>query len=423
MTGAREDGAMGAVSAFLTERADLLLPLAAQLSSSRPEFESSVHGSSMAPAIPAGARIRVRIDDRSASRVGDIVFYLAGDGYTVHRVVHRIRRPSDEDYLLTEGDARFAPDGPVPCTRVVGTVVAVENNGVWQPPGQLKGPWHRRLVRALTLPLMIVMARISAQAADRFAIAFLDLETRARLARRWVLRRQLPARVRFELKLISGRVGNLVDRVRHPDVGYRTLDATRINALIPPARRQVVADAIADSLAASDNVGYFNTVSSYGWTYRHMPRGIPSCADLYPPNIAVLDFLAQRRANAEQEVILDFPCGIGALLVYARDLGFTRTYGFDAWRYVARPTVERFLQRFGVEASALATQDELAALPVTILTCVGFPLPMLMNSSAVWSKPSVRYILTDRMTRPPSLPGFRRVIEYAGLITVFERTP
>jgi hypothetical protein len=302
-------------------------------------------------------------------------------------------------------------------------VVAVESNGDWRPPGPLTGPWHRRLVRALTVPLMIIMARISAGAADRLATAFLDLETRARLARRALLRRRLLGRVRFEVGLLLGRVRNLIDRMRHSEVTFRTLDAARINALIPPARRAAVADAINDSLTASDNVGYFRTVSSYSWSYRHLPSGIPSCGDLYPPNIAVLDFLAQHRASAEQQVLLDFPCGIGALLVYARELGFTQVYGADAWTYLARTTAERFLQRFGVDASTLVTRDELAALPVTILTCVGFSLPMLMNTSSVWSKPSVRYILADRLTRPSALPGFRRLIEYAGLLTVFERTP
>ena len=47
-------------------------------------------------------------------------------------------------------------------------------------------------------------------------------------------------------------------------------------------------------------------------------------------------------------MLLDFPCGIGALLVYARDLGVTRIHGYDNWNYLARSTAERFLQRFGI---------------------------------------------------------------------------
>jgi hypothetical protein len=143
--------------------------------------------------------------------------------------------------------------------------------------------------------------------------------------------------------------------------------------------------------------------------------------DLYPPNVAVLDFLARRIADPEREVLLDFPCGIGALLVYARDLGLTRVHGFDDWTYLSPASAQRFLERFGLDGTVLVTRDALATLPVTILTCVGFPLTMLMQSSSVWAQPSVRYVLADRMTRPMTLAGFRRATEYAGLLTVFER--
>ena len=179
----------------------------------------------------------------------------------------------------------------------------------------------------------------------------------------------------------------------------------------------------ATSLAASDNLGYFRNLSWYNWRHRNLPRGIPALDDLYPPNLAVLDFLAHHVTAPEQEVLLDFPCGIGTLLVYERDLGLTRVHGFDNWNYLAPATAARFLQRFGVSEAALVSRDALASLPVTILTCIGFPLSMMMESSSVWTKPSVRYVLADRSGRPASLPGFRRAVEYAGLLTVFERVP
>ena len=231
------------------------------------------------------------------------------------------------------------------------------------------------------------------------------------------------ARARFEVALALSPVGNLLDRARHPDVAYRRLDAARINALFPKARRLEVVRAIGDSLAASDNLVYFRNVSWYNWCHRHLPRGIPSLDDLYPPNVAILDFLAHRITNPEQEVLLDFPCGIGVLLVYECDLGLKQIHGFDNWKYLAPSTAQRFLHRFGVQGSVLVAPDELASLPVTILTCVGFPFTMLMESSSVWANPSVRYVLADRSGRPASLPGFRRTTEYAGLLTVFERVP
>jgi hypothetical protein len=229
------------------------------------------------------------------------------------------------------------------------------------------------------------------------------------------------ARARFEAALALTPFGSLLDRARHPGVRYLTLDAARLNALLPRARRLEVAAAISDGLAASDNLDYFRNLSWYNWRHRNLPRGIPALDDLYPPNVAVLDFLAHHITAPEQEVLLDFPCGIGTLLVYERDLGLTRVHGFDNWNYLAPATAVRFLQRFGIAEAALVTRDALAALPVTILTCVGFPLGMLMESSSVWANPSVRYVLADRSGRPASLPGFRRAAEYAGLLTVFER--
>jgi ribosomal protein L35AE/L33A len=433
MTAGRGDGAARAVSALLRDRAHLLLPLAAQLGQTPPDFESTIRGSSMAPAIPVGARLRVRLESQRPCQVGDVVFYMADGGYTVHRVVHRAHGASGMDYLLTEGDARFAPDPPVPLRQVLGTVVAVEVDGRWQPVGvRAARPWHQRIARATTLRAMIAALWFGVEAASRLAAILLALESGVRVARRGLHRlwrgkgvrtfaRRALARARFETALALSPLEYRVDRIRHPDVTYRKLDAARINALFPKGRRLEVIRAIRDSLEAADNQDYFRNMSWYNYRHRHLPRRIPTLDDLYPPNVAVLDFLAHSIAHPEQEVLLDFPCGIGVLLVYARDLGLTQLHGFDNWNYLAPSTAERFLRHFGMKGSVLVARSDLPSLPVTILTCVGFPLTMLVESSLVWAKPSVRYVLADRMGRPSSLPGFRRTTEYAGLLTVFER--
>lgn len=420
MTAGHPDKTAEALSALLADHAELLLPLAAHLGQGQPDFESAVRGSSMAPAIPAGARIRVRPGEGRPYRVGDVVFYLSDGGYVVHRVVYGPGQSADGDYLLTEGDARFAPDPPVPSRQVLGTVVAVQGHDQWAPVRPpVPGPWHRRLVRAVTLPVVILAAKVSLVGAQRLGRALLAVEFRARLARRWLIR--VGRRARFEAVLALGPARNGLDRARHPDVRYERIDVPAFNARFPKARRLEVARAIGECLAEADNAVYFRNVSWYNWCHRHLPRGIPPLDDLYPPNVAVLDFLARRIADPEREVLLDFPCGIGALLVYARDLGLTRVHGFDDWTYLSPASAQRFLERFGLDGTVLVTRDALATLPVTILTCVGFPLTMLMQSSSVWAQPSVRYVLADRMTRPMTLTGFRRATEYAGLLTVFER--
>lgn len=183
MMGVRGDGTTRAASAFLPDRAHL--PPASHSGQAQPDFESAIRGSSMAPAIPAGARLRVRLSARPPCQVGDVVFYLADGGYTVHRVVYRARGTSDADYLLAAGDARYAPDPPVPCCQVLGTVVAVQIDGQWRPLGpQTASPWHKRFVRTITLTAMITAMWLSVVVANRLAATLLTLESRARVARR-----------------------------------------------------------------------------------------------------------------------------------------------------------------------------------------------------------------------------------------------
>lgn len=188
MTGVRGHGTTRAVSELLLARSHLLVPLASQFGETKPHFESAIRGSSMAPAIPAGARLRVRPRGRRPCEVGDVVLYLADGGYTAHRVVYQTRRTSDAAYLLTEGDLRFAPDAPVSCRQVLGTVVAVEIDGQWHPVGpRPTGPWHRRVVCAMTLAAMITATWLSVAAANRLAAILLTLESTARVARRRLL--------------------------------------------------------------------------------------------------------------------------------------------------------------------------------------------------------------------------------------------
>ena len=433
MMGAPGDGTARAVSAYRLDRASIVGPAAPASGQAPREFESAIRGNSMAPAIPAGAHFRVRLSAEPPCRVGDVIFYLADGGYTAHRVVYRPRKGSDAEYLLAAGDARFAPDAPVPYRQVLGTVVDVQINGQGRPlSAQSAGPWHRRIGRTITLTAMITAMKLSVAVARRLAVSLDAAESRARVVRRrFVLsstasnsiRRRALWRCRYEATLALGPVKGLLDRAGHPGVTYRKIDVARINVLFPKAWRLEVIDAISDSLGPSDNQDYFRNMSWYNWRHRHLSRRIPALDDLHPPSLAVLDFLAHRVANPDREVLLDYACGIGVLMVYARDLGVSRVHGYDNWTYLARSTSERFLERFGVDPSALVAREGLASLPVTILTCVGFPLTMLAEQSLVWAKPSVRYVLADRIGRPTHLPGFRRTTEYAGLLTVFERVP
>jgi hypothetical protein len=163
-----------------------LLPLAAMLGDGQDVFESAIRGSSMAPAVPPRARLRVRLQSGQPCAPGDVVFYQADDGYMVHRVVYVAGRSGDGRYLLTCGDNRLAPDPPVRPDQVLGTVIAVQGASGWRPPGPPRIPRRgKRVVRAITVRAMIVVLGLSLSAAGRLARALLPLEmaSRAALAR------------------------------------------------------------------------------------------------------------------------------------------------------------------------------------------------------------------------------------------------
>jgi hypothetical protein len=184
-----------AVSSLLLDRLPLLLPLASQLGESQPEFESAIHGSSMAPAIPAGARLRVRpVAPPQLCERGDVIFYLADDRYVVHRVVHRPRWGAGRDHLLTCGDLAVAPDPPLRRDRVLGTVSAMQTAAGWRPVGPriATGSLYRRAMRGVAAASVIAVLGVSPSAAGRLASLLLGLESAGRAAIRR-LRKRRPA--------------------------------------------------------------------------------------------------------------------------------------------------------------------------------------------------------------------------------------
>lgn len=171
-----------AVSAFLRTRSALLLPLAAHFRASQAVFESTIHGSSMTPAIPTGARFRVQLRDQQFCGLGDVVFYQTSTGYMVHRVVYRTRRGPSQAYVLTCGDNCLAPDPPVPHESILGIVSAVELAGTWQPPVPPRiTSGVKRAIRACTVTTMIAALWCHVATARRLSCLLLACESRARL--------------------------------------------------------------------------------------------------------------------------------------------------------------------------------------------------------------------------------------------------
>ena len=85
-------------------------------------------GGSMSPFIVAGDTVTVEPADTRELRVGDVVLFQSGDLAVVHRMLYRYVRGGTV-YLLTKGDSVPQPDQPVPHTRLLGRVTAIERHG------------------------------------------------------------------------------------------------------------------------------------------------------------------------------------------------------------------------------------------------------------------------------------------------------
>jgi hypothetical protein len=176
---------IGAVSAFLLDR-DSLLPVVASRLGSDTTFESAIRGGSMSPAIPGYSRLHVQLLGNRVPERGEILYYLADDGFVIHRLVRHVSANSGERYYLTIGDDCLAPDPPIPERRVLGTVIAVETSSGRRPPGspESRSAFHR-FARAVSIPTTFAASRISVSAAARVAMLFRQLENagRARVGR------------------------------------------------------------------------------------------------------------------------------------------------------------------------------------------------------------------------------------------------
>ena len=85
-------------------------------------------GGSMRPFIIAGDIVTVEPADARELRVGDVVLFQSGDLAVVHRMLYQYVRGGTA-YLLTKGDSIPSPDRPVPQTRLLGRVTAIDRNG------------------------------------------------------------------------------------------------------------------------------------------------------------------------------------------------------------------------------------------------------------------------------------------------------
>jgi hypothetical protein len=149
-----------------------------------------VMGNSMGAALADGTLIRVALAAGALCAPGDVVVFRGREEVVVHRALVRTRR-----CLITRGDARIAPDHPVPVDRVLGRVI-----GVVGPAGPQSVPvMHRRhlFVRFVdwsVIGLTVLTLRISPDLAARWIDLLTWIERRLPLALRIARHQASPSR-------------------------------------------------------------------------------------------------------------------------------------------------------------------------------------------------------------------------------------
>lgn len=116
------------------------------------EIECVVSGGSMGAAIPDGSRVRIRLDGAAgAPPMTAVALLLAGDTFSIHRLVARGRSARARDFVVTHGDGNVFCDAPQRAADLLGIVIAVRGAAEpeWRPvpPPQPGG----RLSSAITV--------------------------------------------------------------------------------------------------------------------------------------------------------------------------------------------------------------------------------------------------------------------------------
>jgi hypothetical protein len=127
-------------------------------------FESTLHGVSMEPTIPDGARIQISPKPAGGFAVGQVAAcVLKDEALFAHRIVHR----GAGGVVLTRGDHRVLCDPPTREDQILGVVTALWQEGAWRAPGtepdrgaaiRSVSAAHRLLLR-MCLPLHFELAR------------------------------------------------------------------------------------------------------------------------------------------------------------------------------------------------------------------------------------------------------------------------
>jgi signal peptidase I len=128
----------------LESKQEARLDLAAEVLHRFGEVRLVAHGSSMIPSIYPGDLLTVRSESVTNARSGEIVLFLLGGRFFVHRVMRKWPQ-RDRVLFATRGDALPQEDPPVDASQLLGRVTAILRYGKRINPANHVRPWMKFL--------------------------------------------------------------------------------------------------------------------------------------------------------------------------------------------------------------------------------------------------------------------------------------
>ena len=116
-----------------TRNAEEFRAIAMLLRKSGTHFESRIHGTSMEPSIPDGARIRIGPPASGKYEPGQVVACVIGESLFAHRIVH-CGCDRTGAFILTQGDGWLLCDPPTRNHRILGAVAEYSQGDAWVAP-------------------------------------------------------------------------------------------------------------------------------------------------------------------------------------------------------------------------------------------------------------------------------------------------
>jgi len=176
--------------------------------------------------------------------------------------------------------------------------------------------------------------------------------------------------------------------------------------------------AIAIILKNSDNLLFFLNLPTYLNKHRYLHYSIQQLLHIYPPNVAALDFLVKNFPTGNI-AILDYACGIGTFIIFARYFGFSEVIGYDDNSQISEAVTSSFCKEFNLKI--FTNLDDISNRKFDVMVCLGLPWQSITNMGELVEKLQISCVLLDSHSSPPrELPGLVKVCEHTRLLSVYE---